>query len=223
MRYRDDMMNKMPYMNNVNVMGTMMQNGSYMGEPNSSALGAQMLPKTMPEAGSGKMPATMPAAGGKTMPEAGFKTSPSAGAYPLPAPAAGMYPSPAAGSGMIPAAFPATAAITTTSPAVPSASVFGAQAYPSATMQSGAGTAPTAPGWTQMPTTVESPLFTPGFLRTQIGRRVRVEFLIGTNNLTDRTGTLVAVGASYILIRPIDSDDLMMCDIYSIKFVTIIL
>ncbi len=75
----------------------------------------------------------------------------------------------------------------------------------------------------QVPVTVESTLFTPGFLRTQIGRRMRVEFLLGTNLLTDRTGTLVAVGASYILIRPIDSDDLMMCDIYSIKFVTIIL
>ena len=75
----------------------------------------------------------------------------------------------------------------------------------------------------QVPVTVESTLFTPGFLRTQIGRRIRVEFLLGTNLLTDRTGTLVAVGASYILIRPIDSDDLMLCDIYSIKFVTIIL
>lgn len=75
----------------------------------------------------------------------------------------------------------------------------------------------------QVPVTVESTLFTPGFLRTQIGRRIRVEFLLGTNLLTDRTGTLVAVGASYILLRPIDSDDLMMCDIYSIKFVTIIL
>ncbi|NLV35384.1 MAG: hypothetical protein GXY17_01750 [Clostridiaceae bacterium] len=75
----------------------------------------------------------------------------------------------------------------------------------------------------QVPVTVENPLFTPGFLRTQIGRRLRVEFLIGTNLLTDRTGTLLGVGASYILLRPIDSDDIMMCDIYSIKFATIIL
>lgn len=74
----------------------------------------------------------------------------------------------------------------------------------------------------QVPVTVENTLFTPGFLRTQIGRRIRVEFLIGTNLLTDRTGTLLGVGASYILLRPIDSDDIMMCDIYSIKFATII-
>ena len=82
---------------------------------------------------------------------------------------------------------------------------------------------PVMNGGTQIPTTVESTLYTPGFLRTQIGRKVRVEFLIGTNGMTDRTGTLLAVGASYILIRPIESDDIMMCDIYSIKFVTIIL
>lgn len=75
----------------------------------------------------------------------------------------------------------------------------------------------------QIPATVENTLFTAGFLRTQIGRRVRVEFLLGTNLLTDRTGTLVAVGASYIILRPVDSDDLIMCDIYSIRFVTIIL
>lgn len=83
--------------------------------------------------------------------------------------------------------------------------------------------APTALSTVQIPQTVENPLYTPGFLRTQIGKRMRVEFLIGTNNLTDRTGTLLAVGASYIVLRPIDSDDMMLCDIYSIKFVTIIL
>ena len=75
----------------------------------------------------------------------------------------------------------------------------------------------------QMPITLASTLYTPGFLRTAIGKRMRVEFLIGTNTITDRTGTLVSVGASYILLRPIDSDDIVMCDIYSIKFVTIIL
>jgi hypothetical protein len=82
---------------------------------------------------------------------------------------------------------------------------------------------PATPISDQTPATVQSPLFTPGFLRTQIGRRMRVEFLIGTNLLTDRTGTLVGVGASYILLQPVDSDDIQMCDIYSIKFVTIIL
>lgn len=64
-------------------------------------------------------------------------------------------------------------------------------------------------------------IYTPAFLREQIGRLMRVEFLIGTNNLTDRIGILEDVGASYILLRSIESNNLVYCDIYSIKFVTI--
>ena len=50
---------------------------------------------------------------------------------------------------------------------------------------------------------------------------MRVEFLIGTNNLVDRIGILEDVGASYILLRSLESDSLVYCDIYSIKFITI--
>ena len=64
-------------------------------------------------------------------------------------------------------------------------------------------------------------IYTPAFLREQIGKLVRVEFLIGTNNLTERTGILEDVGASYILLRLIESGNLLYCDIYSIKFVSI--
>ena len=64
-------------------------------------------------------------------------------------------------------------------------------------------------------------IYTPAFLREQIGKLMRVEFLIGTNNLTDRVGILEDVGASYILLRPIESNNLVYCDIYAIKFVTI--
>lgn len=64
-------------------------------------------------------------------------------------------------------------------------------------------------------------MYTPAFLREQIGKLVRVEFLIGTNNLTDRVGILEDVGASYILLRSVESGNLLYCDIYSIKFVAI--
>ena len=64
-------------------------------------------------------------------------------------------------------------------------------------------------------------IYTPAFLREQIGKLMRVEFLIGTNNLTDRIGILEDVGASYILLRSIESDNIVYCDIYSIKFITI--
>lgn len=63
--------------------------------------------------------------------------------------------------------------------------------------------------------------YTQGYLKTQIGKRVRIEFLIGTNMLTDRIGTLMEVGISYVIIQPVDTDDLLLADIYAIKFVTI--
>ena len=64
-------------------------------------------------------------------------------------------------------------------------------------------------------------IYTPAFLRENIGKLMRVEFLIGTNNLVDRTGVLLDVGASYILLRALESDVITYCDIYSIKFITI--
>ena len=64
-------------------------------------------------------------------------------------------------------------------------------------------------------------IYTPAFLRENIGKLMRVEFLIGTNNLVDRTGILIDVGASYILLRALESDVITYADIYSIKFITI--
>ena len=45
------------------------------------------------------------------------------------------------------------------------------------------------------PEILTNPIYTPGFLREQIGKLMRVEFLIGTNNLVDRIGILQDVGA----------------------------
>lgn len=71
------------------------------------------------------------------------------------------------------------------------------------------------------PEVLTNNIYTPAFLREQIGKLVRVEFLIGTNNLTDRIGILEDVGASYILLRSLESGVLTYADIYAIKFVTI--
>jgi hypothetical protein len=103
-------------------------------------------------------------------------------------------------------------------PGMPSGFPTGGTTTPLLPTQSGL---PAIPPSEQPPTTLQSTMFTPGFLRTQIGRKMRVEFLIGTGTLLDRTGTLVGVGASYILLKMVDSDDIMVCDIYSIKFVTL--
>ena len=62
--------------------------------------------------------------------------------------------------------------------------------------------------------------YTQGYLRTQIGKRMLVSFLIGTNTYQDRTGTLEKVGISYIILKEQEGTELL-CDIYSIKFVRI--
>lgn len=70
--------------------------------------------------------------------------------------------------------------------------------------------------------TLQDTAFLPGFLRTQIGKNMRVQFLIGTTGpLVDRVGRLLAVGTNYILMKPIDTDDLLTGDLYAIKFVDI--
>jgi hypothetical protein len=72
------------------------------------------------------------------------------------------------------------------------------------------------------PTTLESTYYIAGLLTSYVGSEVRVEFLIGTNApLIDLTGTLRQVGANYIIIQPVLADDLVVCDMFSIKFVTI--
>lgn len=63
--------------------------------------------------------------------------------------------------------------------------------------------------------------YTQGYLRTQIGKRMRVTFLIGTNIIQDRTGVLLNVGISYIVLRETETNAKVLCDIYSIKFVNI--
>lgn len=71
------------------------------------------------------------------------------------------------------------------------------------------------------PEILTNSIYTPAFLRQQIGKLMRIEFLIGTNNMTDRIGFLEDVGASYILLRSFEGDSLIYADIYAIKFITI--
>lgn len=73
-------------------------------------------------------------------------------------------------------------------------------------------------GFEEGPPTTRDIGYTPAFLKTQIGRRVKFEFLIGTNMFVDREGTLLAVGVNYVIIQESETDDLLLCDLYSIKF-----
>ena len=69
-----------------------------------------------------------------------------------------------------------------------------------------------------IPETLKNTVYTPAFLRKHIGKLVKVEFLIGTSYLEDRTGILLEVGASYIVLRSVQDNNLLYCDIFSIKF-----
>ena len=73
-----------------------------------------------------------------------------------------------------------------------------------------------------VPQTVASPYYLAGYLQKHIGKTVRVEFSLGTTGaLTDRTGQLREVGASYIVLRQYPSNNDLIGDLYSIKFVTV--
>lgn len=69
------------------------------------------------------------------------------------------------------------------------------------------------------PVTAESVQYLNGFIRTQIGRRVTIDFLIGSNTLVSKSGYLLGAAADYILINELDTNDLTTCDFYNIKFI----
>jgi len=74
------------------------------------------------------------------------------------------------------------------------------------------------------PYTVTNPYYFAGKLNQFVGKLVRVEFVLGTSGaISDRIGILTSVGASYITLQPLATDDVLICDLYSIKFVTVFL
>ncbi|HPE16249.1 MAG TPA: hypothetical protein PK597_04780 [Oscillospiraceae bacterium] len=64
--------------------------------------------------------------------------------------------------------------------------------------------------------------YIPYYLASNIGQNVRAEFIIGTNQYFDKVGVIHAVGINYFVLHDICSDNYVMCDLYSVKFVTIL-
>lgn len=56
-----------------------------------------------------------------------------------------------------------------------------------------------------------------GFYRTQIGRYVRVDQLLGSNTMTTQEGFLIGVGYNYIILQEGFTENIIVVDIYSIK------
>lgn len=138
------------------------------------------------------------------------------GYYPPAVPQTGMFPSSMPQTGMMPSV---TQPMDVMAPTAPR-SIF--QPQPPQGMMPQNGTQRTSimtSGIGVRNSVLSSTDFTQGFLQTQIGRHVKVEFLLGTNMLVDREGDLVKVGTDYIIIQETETDDYLLCDIYSIRFI----
>ena len=57
------------------------------------------------------------------------------------------------------------------------------------------------------------------FLRMQIGKNVRMQFLIGTNTLIEKSGRLMAIGDNFVVLREAGSGEVLVCDFDDVKFI----
>ena len=71
-----------------------------------------------------------------------------------------------------------------------------------------------------LPIELRNTAYMPAFLSKHIGKLVRVEHLLG-GQLVSRTGILMTVGATFIVLRS-KNNATLICDGASIRFVTII-
>ena len=57
-------------------------------------------------------------------------------------------------------------------------------------------------------------------LRENVGNYVICEFLVGTQNLERKEGILHSVGVSFLVLYGVYNQEYIVCDFYSLKFVT---
>lgn len=86
-------------------------------------------------------------------------------------------------------------------------------------LPTGTGTIPPGVPYQEGSPTVMDPGYIQAYLARNIGRYAKIEFILGTNMLVDREGTIMEVGTNYVVLQEPQTDDLLMCDLYSIKFV----
>jgi hypothetical protein len=75
-------------------------------------------------------------------------------------------------------------------------------------------------GTMEGPPPVFNPYYIPGYLMRNIGKRVRAEFTVGENLYIDKTGILREVGVNYFVLEDNVTHAMIMCDLYSVRFVT---
>jgi len=69
----------------------------------------------------------------------------------------------------------------------------------------------------------ESLQYMNGFLRTQIGKECLVSMTVGTGgSVLSRLGYLIGVGLNYLLLQDACSEEILVCDFYSVRLVQIL-
>lgn len=81
---------------------------------------------------------------------------------------------------------------------------------------------PIYPPMQQGPPPVTEAEYIPGFLASMIGKNIKAEFIVGSSQYVEKVGKLVKVGVNYFVIQDINSRTNIMCDLYSVRFVTIL-
>lgn len=72
------------------------------------------------------------------------------------------------------------------------------------------------------PPPVMDPHYLAGYLVTNIGRNVRAEFALPGGFFLDKAGILKEVGVNYFVLEDYISHAKIVCDLYSVKFLTIL-
>lgn len=75
----------------------------------------------------------------------------------------------------------------------------------------------------QGPPPVADKGYIPYYLASNIGRNVRAEFILGNSQYVDKSGKLIEVGINYFVLEDVNSRTHIMCDLYSVRFVTILM
>lgn len=70
------------------------------------------------------------------------------------------------------------------------------------------------------PSPVMDIAYVQGYLKQNLGKNVRAEFVLSGNLYMDKAGRLIEVGISYFVLEDFVSRAHIMCDMYSLKFVT---
>lgn len=74
----------------------------------------------------------------------------------------------------------------------------------------------------QGPPPVMNKEYIAGYLKENIGRNVRAEFPMAGGFFIDKAGILREVGVNYFVLEDTFSRARILCDLYSVKFVTIV-